>query len=80
MVMSRERKADPALFPEWLQILRPKRDDGESTDRELSMTGRVKIHVSAEASALRASIIAKEAEVEALRKAVQDQQQAQRLP
>ena len=52
MVMSRERKADPALFPEWLQILRPKRDDGESTDSDLSMTGRVKKHVSAEASAL----------------------------
>ena len=57
MAMSRQRKANEALFPEWLQILRPKRDDGESTDRELSMTGRVKNHVSAEASALAEQVI-----------------------
>ena len=40
MGMSPERKADPALFPEWLQILRPLRDDVEGTGGDLSMTGR----------------------------------------
>ena len=38
--MSRAKKRDPKLFPEWLQMLQPKTSDGEESKGELSMTGR----------------------------------------
>lgn len=40
--MSRAKKRDPKLFPEWLQMLQPKTSDGEESKGELSMTGRGK--------------------------------------
>ena len=50
--MSRAQKQNPNLFPEWLQLLQAETDDGEESKGELSMTGRVKNHVSLEARVL----------------------------
>ena len=54
--MSRAQKQNPKLFPEWLQLLQAKTDDAEESKGELSMTGRVKTHVSLEARALSNSV------------------------
>jgi len=50
--MSRATKQNPKLFPEWLQLLQPKTDDDEAQKGYLSMTGRVKNHISEETRAL----------------------------
>merc|ERR1712087_658669 len=52
--MSRAEKQDPKLFPEWLQLLQPKTDDSETSKDDLSMTGRVKSHVTQEIEAAQA--------------------------
>ena len=61
--MSRAKKRDPKLFPEWLQLLQAKTDDGEESKGELSMTGRVKNHVSLEARVLSDQIATVKAEL-----------------
>jgi len=61
--MSRAQKQNPNLFPEWLQLLQAKTDDGEESKGELSMTGRVKNHVSLEARVLSEEIATVKAEL-----------------
>ena len=64
--MSRAQKQNPNLFPEWLQLLQAKTDDGEESKGELSMTGRVKNHVSLEARVLSDQVATVKAELAAL--------------
>ena len=54
--MSRAQKQNPKLFPTWLQLLHAKTNEEDRAD--LSMTGRVKTHVSDEARALSSQIAA----------------------
>ena len=63
--MSRAQKQNPKLFPEWLQLLQAKTDDGEESKGELSMSGRVKNHVSLESRVLSDQIATVKAELAA---------------